>query len=398
MVSSQIATEPMLLPGHVDSKLKPFDIRGTTAGQETDRALWLDALKVCSILGVIGIHVTSDSAGLPYPSFPEYDRMAPTLGRAVASLFNYPIFFVVSFFLLAGAVEQGKRNYGELVGARLRRLVPPFLIWSVIYLLFRNVKAIAFGYQNYYLQELATPMSWVNYLFVGSAQYHLHFLPTLIMLTLLYPSFRVARRWPVFGLGLVAALALWPQLDASIYSSLGHRPQFLPLALSLTKAIGSCGFGFLGFALYGLTERAQPSRAIAFLVAGAVLVGAAAAMIGFEGARETAIAGEWLPRDFRGHLAHYLAPACVTIIFLLLKGRASSLIWTRLSALSFGVYLFHPIVLDLLEIAERGWTLRPAITVAFNFVAVTLLSFLAVLLASRVPILRNLFGVQEDLR
>ena len=121
-------------------------------------------------------------------------------------------------------------------------------------------------------------------------------------------------------------------------------------------------------------------------------------MIGFEGARETAIAGEWLPRDFLGHLAHYLAPACVTIAFLLLVGRPSSLIWTRLSALSFGVYLFHPIVLDLLEVAERGWTLRPAITVTFNFVAVTLLSFQAVLLASHVPILRNLFSVQETLR
>ena len=30
------------------------------------------------------------------------------------------------------------------------------------------------------------------------------------------------------------------------------------------------------------------------------------------------------------------------------------MIWARLSSLSFGVYLFHPIVLDLLEKLEIG--------------------------------------------
>ena len=60
--------------------------------------------------------------------------------------------------------------------------------------------------------------------------------------------------------------------------------------------------------------------------------------------------------------------------------------------MTFGVYLFHPIVLDLLEIAERDWTFAPAITVAFNFVTVTTLSFLVVSLVSRVVVLRPFIG------
>lgn len=388
----------------------PIEVRDQRSGEShnamrgsdpapSDRALWLDVLKVCSILGVIGIHVTADSAGMPYSSFPEAERVTPMMGRAVASLFNYPIFFVVSFFLLAGSTQDGSRSYGDHLLARLRRLVPPFLMWSAIYLVFRNVKAIAFGYQTQYLQEVSTPMSWVNYLLVGSAQYHLHFLPTLIILTLVYPAYGIARRWPIFGLALLAFIALWPQLDAAVYSTLGHRPELLPVALSLTKAVGCSGYGFMAFALYRFSELGRASTRLSIplglLVVGAIMAGAASIVILFEASRATASAGEWLARDFKEHLAFYLGPACVTIVFLLLRGRPSTPIWTRLSALSFGVYLFHPIVLDLLEIAERDSMLRPAMTVAFNFVAVTLLSFLIVMLASRVAFLRGLFGLRD---
>jgi len=105
-----------------------------------------------------------------------------------------------------------------------------------------------------------------------------------------------------------------------------------------------------------------------------------------------------MPRGLPGHLAHYLAPACVAVLFLLLGRSCSSRLWTHLSSLSFGVYLFHPIVLDLLEIAERDWDLSPGPTVAFNFLVVTALSYLVVMAAARAPVLRSLFGISGSVR
>jgi surface polysaccharide O-acyltransferase-like enzyme len=366
--------------------------------RSADRVVWLDALKVCSILGVIGIHVTADSAGLPYSAFAPEDRVAPALGRAVATYFNYPLFFIASFFLLAGS-SQHEHGYAAVTKARLRRLVPPYLAWSAFYLVFRNVKAISFGYQDYYWQELATPISWLKYGLIGGAQYHLHFLPTLIALTLLYPLYKLASRWPILGLALVGSLLLWPSIDSFVYVQLGERPNLIPIALSGTKLIGFSGYGFLGFALYaihrGMRERngsSAPSWMEWSIGVLAVFIAAAAGFVLYEDAMSTARAGQWLARDFTGHLAYYLAPTSIVLGFIAVRSVRLGSLWTRLGSHAFGVYLFHPVVLDLLEITEMSWNLSPALTASFNFAAVTILSFLVVMSASSVPGLRILFG------
>ena len=369
----------------------------TIAGLDTKRRLgWLDALKVCSILGVIVIHVTADSSGRPYTLYPASDRIVPSLLRALGIFFNYPIFFVVSFFLLGGSPLRHEARYVEVIAERLRRLLPPFLIWSVIYLAFRNVKAVAFDYHSYYLQELATPISWLKYLLIGSAQYHLHFLPTLIALSLIYPLYKLASKWPFFGVAVIALLLVWPSLDAIVYARLADKTDVLPLALSATKLVGLAGYGFLGFALYSLNRRGISRSTSWGLAIGSAAIAVAAGLSLWREALATAEAGRWLPRDLGTHLAHYLAPVCVVIVFFLAKEFPWSAVWVRLSTLSFGVYLFHPIVLDSLEIAERGWDLQPGFVVVFNFIAVTTLSFLTVSLAARIPMLRPLFGLSSS--
>jgi surface polysaccharide O-acyltransferase-like enzyme len=366
--------------------------------RSADRVVWLDTLKVCAILGVIGIHVTADSAGLPYSSFAPEDRLGPALGRAVATYFNYPVFFITSLFLLAGS-SRYEHGYAAVTKARLKRLVPPYLAWSVFYLAFRNVKAISFGYQDYYWQELTTPISWLQYGLIGGAQYHLHFLPTLMALTLLYPLYKSASRWPILGLALVGSLFLWPSMDSFVYAQLGQRPDLIPIALSGTKLIAFSGYGFLGFALYAIhrdMRERDGSSGISWLrwLLGvlAVFIATAAGFVLYGDAVSTARAGQWLARDFTGHLAYYLAPISIVLGFIAARNVHLGSLWTRLGSHAFGVYLFHPVVLDLLEITEMGWNLSPSLTASFNFGAVTILSFLVVMSASGVPGLRILFG------
>jgi surface polysaccharide O-acyltransferase-like enzyme len=385
---------PSFLSGAPDQRPSTASLAVST---EATRILWLDALKVCSILGVIGIHVTADSAGFPYAAHPAAERLAPALARALATSFSYPILLVLSFFLLAPKAADPATPYTDVVGARMRRLIPPFLIWSAFYLVFRNLKAYAFGYHDYYLEELLLPGSWLKYLLIGGAQYHLHFLPTLIMLTLLYPVYKLALRWPAFGLALFATLFAWPALDAYVYTVLSPSHEMLPIVLSMTKVLGFTGYGLLGFSLYAIWDRGPSRVAVAFLAFLAFGAAIASGVALFHEAHETAEAGRWLDRDLLTHFAHYVAPASVVVVAFTFTHRLKwSAVWARLSALSFGVYLFHPVILDSLEIAQREWEAPAGVTVSFNFVAVTLISFLVVALASRVAFLRTAFGLSSE--
>ena len=361
------------------------------------RLLWMNALKILSILGVIGIHVTADSSGLPYASYPASQRLAPSLARALSEIFNYPVFLIASLFLLALRLDRAprQRSYSAVIRSRLKRLLPPFLLWSLVFLAVRNVKAISFGYHDYYLEELAAPISWLRYLFLGGAQYHLHFIPILMALYLLYPVYNVAIRKPALGAFALLTLGLWPSADQIIYSSMATSAA-LPFALTATKVAAFTGYGFVAFSLYGWYRRgASPSRRPLITAVLTVLIMTAGALV-TQHSVATAREGAWLARDLATHLAHYSLPIGAVIVFLFARKVTWPESTAHLASLTFGVYLFHPIVLDALEIAERGWNLSPSATVAFNFIAVSMISFLVVALSARVPHLRIAFGITAE--
>jgi hypothetical protein len=213
-----------------------------------------------------------------------------------------------------------------------------------------------------------------------------------LALTLLYPLFRVADRWPICGALVVLTLVLWPSGDALVYAAL-HSSPALPFALTATKVVGFTGYGFVAFSLYGAYQRGIP-RVFFWLTTAALAVSASVAgILVLEHGMAIAREGTWLERDLATHMAHYLLPVAVVFAFLSARRVEWPSVVSRSGSLAFGVYLCHPIVLDALEIAERGWSLSPVATVAFNFAAVSLISFLAVALASRNSFLRPVFGV-----
>jgi surface polysaccharide O-acyltransferase-like enzyme len=379
---------------------KPFvaaALPATAQDSQKRKLMWIDALKGLGILGVIGIHVTADPAGLPYAAFAPPERIAPAVLRAFATGLNYPIFLIASLFLLAHTLESRAPNYPTLIRDRLRRLMLPFLAWTAIYVLFRFIKAAAFGYTEAYRQELAHGESWLEYLLLGSAQYHLHFLPLLMGLVLFFPLFRPARRNPAWALLLLPLLLLWPLADGLAYQHVAS-PEWRNFALRVTKTAAYLGYGLFAFALYGMWRDERLAAWRRPLLGGAVLLAVATLAVLVHAAFDVAAAGQWLPNTLTMHMARYLAPPSLFVLLLL----SSSLRWPqwllKLGGLSFGIYLFHPVILDLLEILERGTGMPPIWTVTLNFVTVVVLSVAVAVLCTRQPSLRWMFGLNSEHR
>ena len=372
------------------------DEPGAAAIGATSTHAGLDALRVFATLGVIGIHVTADPGGAPYPAYAADERLVPVLLRALCTPFDIAIFVAASFFLLAAAQERRPRPYGEQVARRLARLLVPLAAWSAVYLMFRFVKADAFSYAFALRAELSQASSWVRYALLGSAQYHLHFLPFLAGLTLLYPLYRIARgRLVVAAALLVALLLAWHQLDQSVYAA-DVGPTVRALLLRGTKTIGYVGFGVLAFALHraGVDGRLDGRRA--HLAVLALVIGTACLVPVVEHALLEADSGRWSTPSPLVHVARHGLMACAFVLFAVSDRVRWPRLFARAAPLTFGVYLAHPLFLDLLEVAERGVDWSPAARTLVNFAAVAVMAFCAVALAARVPSLRWWIGLERS--
>ncbi len=352
------------------------------AGEQA-RLSWVEALLGAAVLSIVAIHTCADPAGLPYPAFDPQLRLFPSLLRSLAAPLDYPIFLLVYLFLLAGSLKDG-RSYRVVAGSCLRRLVLPYLFWTLAYLAVRHGKALAFGYHEAYRRELASGASWLGYLFQGSAQYHLHLLPLLFCLFMLYPLFRPALKRPWLAGLILVTMAIWPQLDELAYVHVAS-PMARDQVLWLTKIFANLGYGLLAFATYSLAQRALGARARQLLLGLAVVVGAASLALLFRFGLQVAEAGTWLTAPGATHLARYLGPAAVFLAFALARRRSWPRALVALGRMSLGIYLVHPLLLDILEILQRGLGLSPAATVLLNFLVVTLGSVLLVVLLRRLP-------------
>jgi surface polysaccharide O-acyltransferase-like enzyme len=116
------------------------------------------------------------------------------------------------------------------------------------------------------------------------------------------------------------------------------------------KVFGYVGYGFAAFAIYGLWKDGIP-RGESRLVRRVGFYAAALAYIAtipfFAVAYET---GAWGIRSSWDFYGHFLMPVCIFFIFLGGQFLHWSERWSVLAKYSFGVYLVHPLVIDLFDI------------------------------------------------
>ncbi|AGI67016.1 putative membrane protein [Octadecabacter antarcticus 307] len=255
-----------------------------------------------------------------------------------------------SLFLMAMRVDKKMLAYGSAIAIQAQRLLVPFIFWTIFYAFFRLLKADAFNYAPYIWDQLGQVQSWVGYLILGKSQYHMHFLPTLFALLLFYPVMRTATRYPILGLTVVITIGVMNNAQGFLWG-LDIDPELRNYLIRALKIFGYVGYGMAAFAIYGLWNDGIPRgesrliRRCGFYFAALAYV---ATLPFYNVAFET---GSWGIRAGWDFYGHFLIPIFVFIIFIGSQYLQWSDRWTKLARYTFGIYLVHPLVIDLFDVA-----------------------------------------------
>ena len=129
----------------------------------------IDSLRVVAILMVIIIHTTSKTIGA---------NGNDLLGMPLTFWFNQITRGAVALFIMiSGFVLEYNYNNNaiEFYKKRMGRIIVPYLFWSAIY---------------YFFIYAPNPNNFFLILLVGGAAYQLYFIPSLLILYLLFPVIR----------------------------------------------------------------------------------------------------------------------------------------------------------------------------------------------------------------
>ena len=297
------------------------------------------------------------------PDFSRIGSASYYILRAIEQLimFSIPAFLFVSGFFIAFAVGREQKNIGwNTVGARIKNLVFPYILWSVAIFVGR-------GFES----PVGTPGEYFKSLICGGASPPYYYIPLLIQFFLLSPLIvlLVRRHWkPAL---LASGLIQFVILLASYPVILGRG---VPAAKWIVDSVPGCFFPhsifwfvfgvFAGFHLPIL--KGWLGRCKRYLPAVTIIL----ALLAF---------AEW-ELLFRFSGADWLAPR-VTVLDAFYAGSfiLSYLAFERtdlpfmrqfgeLGAKSFGVYLVHAPLLELISRATyhfASWVLAyPCVFVA----------------------------------
>lgn len=324
------------------------------------RLVWFDANRVFAALGVVLIHSSTDFGGQAFPDAEQAGRFVPVFLRSLGEFSGSEMFFMFSLFLMAMRVDKKMPTYGSAIAVQAKRLLVPFAFWVVFYAFFRLLKADSFNYAPYIWDQLGQVQSWIGYFILGKSQYHMHFLPTLFALFLFYPVMRSATRFPILGLTVVITIGVMNSAQGFLWG-LDIDPVLRDYLIRALKIFGYVGYGMAAFAIYGLWNDGIPrgeSRLIRRCGLYFAILAYIATLPFFNVAFET---GAWGVRQGWDYYGHFLMPIFVFFIFIGGQYLQWSPRWTFLASYTFGVYLVHPLVIDLYDIAVFGSGLSASI-------------------------------------
>ncbi|MCQ0970510.1 acyltransferase [Paracoccus sp. TK19116] len=362
----------------------------------SQRMVWFDANRVCAAAGVVLIHSTTDFAGRPFPDASISERVIPVLLRSIGEFSGSEMFFLFSLFLLAQRIDRHRPGFREQTVFQAKRLLVPFAFWTLFYGLFRLIKADVQGYAPQYLAELSQLKTWVAFFLLGKSQYHMHFLPTLFAISLFYPVMRLAMRYPMLGVLLFATLGAMNHAQGFLYS-IDIAPLVRDYLVRLTKIFGYVGYGLAAFALYSLWKDGIPRGEARLIRRGALYLVLLAYLATLPFFGPALMTGAFPVRASWDYFGHFLMPLLIFCMFMGSQYASWSPRWSIAARYTFGVYLIHPAVIDLFDIAviQSGLSqsVSPAMLVLLRFsVALPLALGLAALIG-RVPHLAWTIGL-----
>ena len=345
--------------------------------REPTRIYWIDLIRVVAVFQVILVH-------LSYVIFFKEELLSSNWMAAnfydSLSRMGVPLFFMVSGYLLLGKSEP----LADFFRKRFLKVGIPTLFWSIAYLLW-SVEA----FRNGTMSPLGIALSMLKAIYLGNVEIHLWFLYILIGIYLVVPILRVfvsaaSRR------DLTYFVILW--FVATPLFELAQRILGFPTALIIPVVTGYIGYFMLG---YLLADLQLDRRGRILSIVGIIL---AVAVTFFGTNMLSAKAG---PVD--AYIYSYFSLPTVlaaTCGFFLLKDlgqkleRVGGLVRT-VSTTSFGIFLIHIFVVELLRKGNLGfhlysWMGPSVYMIPLTALAVFFFSFVVVFILRKIPVLRML--------
>ena len=323
-----------------------------------------------STLAVIIIHVSAggvmtlniDSVNWFVSNF--YDSL---------SRFCVPMFFVISGALLLSKDYKLKDFFRK----RLIRILPPLFFWTVVYFIYHN--------QNYIL----TSFEFIPFLekliraFLYGAEYHLWFVYTLIGL---YLSVPILRNWlkNSSDIYVVYFLAIW------FFSTLYRIPGFviyLP-KIDVLNFSGYLGYMVLGYFLFNTSFKGTFKYLLLFIVSIGITV---------LGTYYFSLRQGFFYEYFYDYLSVNIIIACASL-FLFFKNKKIRVkglddIVLVISKYSFGVYLIHALILELLvNLKIDMFIINPVLSIPLVSVFCLIISLGIIIVLNKLPFGKYISG------
>jgi surface polysaccharide O-acyltransferase-like enzyme len=348
---------------------------------EKEQYLWVDVLRVFAIAAVVIVHVAADII-TEWRSVPRSAWWAANFYDSL-SRGAVPLFVMISGALLLPRAE----SYRDFFRKRLKRILIPFVAWTVFYLLWQK----CFYEPSLGLREAVRRAA------CGDVHFHLWFLYLITGLYLVTPFLRVftahaSRRDLLYFLGLcffVASIVpFWENLDGLFFHT-GLR-----FRIPVEAAQGFIGYFLLGFVLL------RGSRPSFFPWVELLRLGTF--LLCFLGSGWVVFHANKFPALFYDNLApNVVLYAASFFVFVKETMPRFETQWSAgikrfvlgLSAASFGIYLVHPVFIDLFNHGRLGFTLtakmgHPAWSIPVTAFVIYACSYLTVLAIRKVPLLR----------
>ena len=322
------------------------------------RMVWVDTLRIIAGISMVGLHASSDINGQPFPDSSTWERTWPVLFRSVMYLARTELFIIISLFLLFMSISNRPRGYGSIIFDQSKKLLRPFLFWVIFYAFYRLIKASYFGYEDAILAQLSSPVDWLGYILLGDVQYHMHFLPTLFGLLIFYPVCLSAIEKPWIGIIVILCLFAKREVDIWLWAHAADIPAQEYL-VRVIKILTYIGYGYVAAAAFGIYKRMDNGIGTFEYFKSILFVGIILYSLKLVYSFRVIEHGNWQFNYVPGYWADFLMPVVLFFVFMSSRTIAKYDWLSHAAPYSFGVYLVHPIFLDIAEIALWNTTLSP---------------------------------------
>ena len=336
---------------------------------------WVDLARVVATLLVVTVHASAPVVD----NFSAASRAEWRVANVYDSIarVSVPLFFMLSGHLLLGKVEP----LADFFRKRFGKIVVPWLAWSAFYL----------AWSDFLLHRRHGLLGGARAILEGQVHFHLWFLYALLGLYLFTPILRLYAARATRG-DHVYFIAIW-FLAVAVLPCL-HELAGLQVGIAFGSFTGYVGYFVLGRLIGEAPSSPRGSRIAAALVAAGLT---------------TTIVGTALMTSRRGELQdllyRFLSPTTIVTsgaALYLLKALGSRFrppplvdrLISMLCAQSFGIYLVHPFVMDILAqprfgIGLHGQAFQASLAIPATIVVTVVASSLITALLRRIPALRQ---------